>query len=111
NCSLDSGWLVVFFQPVLERKGVDDGLEHAHVIPGRPLDAALASTQAAKNIAATDDDDDLDAELAHLADLARHVVDRFRTDADARLASQRFATQLEQDAAIFRFIRLGHKGR
>ena len=109
NGALHASRHAVFFKPVLEREGIDDGREHAHVIPSRPLDAALASSQAAKNIAATDDDDDLDAELAHLANLSRHVVDRFRADADAGLASQRFATQLEQDTAIFRIIRLGHK--
>ena len=88
------------FQGVLQGEGIDDGGEHPHVVAGGPFDAAFAAWQASKNIAAADDDDDLDAEIPHLADLLRHVLHGLRTDADAGLAAERLAAELQQNPAV-----------
>ena len=63
-----------FFERVLEGERVDDGCEHAHVITGGAFDAAFAASQAAENVAAAADDDDLHAELAHFANLFGHML-------------------------------------
>ena len=97
-----------FLQGWLQRETVDNRGQHSHVIAGRPFDAPLASGQAAENVPSANDDDDLDAKLAHFADLTGHVVNALRANTDARFASQRLATELEQDATIFWRSRLGH---
>src|SRR6266404_684436 len=107
--ALDAGGDAVFFQRVLQGEGVDNGGQHPHVIAGGPFDAPLASGQAPENVSSTDDDDDLDAKLAYFADLTCHVVNGLRANTDARFASQRLATELEQNATIFWLRRLGHK--
>ena len=84
-----------FFQRVLEREGIDDGGQHAHVIAGGALHAALAAAQAAKDVAAADHHDHLHAEFAHLADLLGHVLDRFGVDAVAGVAAEGLAAELE----------------
>ena len=64
------------FQRVLQRQRVDDRGQHAHVIARGALDAALAAAQAAEDVAAADHHDHLHAQVAHLADLLRHVAAR-----------------------------------
>src|SRR6266516_1578398 len=98
--ALDAGGDAVLFQRVLQGEGVDDGGQHSHVIAGCPFDAPLASGQAAENVPSADHDDDLDAKLAHFADLTGHVVNGLRANTDTRFASQRLATELEQNAGI-----------
>src|SRR5262245_66239799 len=106
--ALDSSGYAVLFQRVLQGEGVDDGGQHPQLIAGRPFHAPFASGQAAEDVAPADDDDDLDAELANFTDLAGHVVNGFRANTDARLASQRLATELEQNATIFRRFHRRH---
>jgi hypothetical protein len=67
--ALDPGFDALFLQGILEREGVDQRGQHAHVVAGGPLNAALAALQPAKDVAAPDDDHDLDTEIAHLLDL------------------------------------------
>ena len=59
--------------------------------------------QAAKNVSAADDDDHLHAQFAHFADLLGHVLHGLGRNADAVLAAQGFAAELEQDPAVFGF--------
>ena len=56
-------------QARLQRQPVDDRRQHAHVVGGRALHATRAGRLAAPDVAAADDDGDLDAErddLRHL---------------------------------------------
>ena len=46
---------------VLERQGVHDRGEHAHVVAGGALHAPGGGREAAEDVAAADDDGDLDA--------------------------------------------------
>ena len=54
---------------VLHRKRVDDGREHAHLIGGHAIHAGLGQARAAEDIAAADDETDLDAEPDDFFDL------------------------------------------
>ena len=99
--ALHPGGDAQLLQRVLQGQGVDDGGQHAHVIPGGPLDAVPAGGEAAKDIAAADHHHDLDAQLADFADLAGHFVDGFGANADASGAAQRFTADLEEDAPVF----------
>jgi hypothetical protein len=51
----------VALEAVLEREGVDDGGQHAHVVCLRAVHAARRTGEAAEDVAAADDDGDLDA--------------------------------------------------
>ena len=79
--ALHAGGDAELFQRILQGQRVDDGGQHAHVIAGGALDAALAAGQAAENIAAADHHHDLHAQVAHLADLLGHVLHRLGADA------------------------------
>ena len=55
---------------VLEREAVHDRRQHADVVAGRPVHAPRGGRQAAEDVAAADDDPDLDAQPVDLRDLA-----------------------------------------
>jgi len=57
--------------------------------------------QAAKNIASANDDDHLDAKLANLANLLRHILHCFGNGYRSPFPAERFTTELEQYAAVF----------
>ena len=56
---LHAGTDVAAFERVLEGEGVDDGGEHAHVVGG-PVHVLGLVGDAAEDVAAADDDGDLD---------------------------------------------------
>jgi len=68
----------------------------------------------AKDVAAADDDADLDAGLLHFDCLAGQAADHLRVDAVIGLAEQGFAGELEQDAFVLdlgRHARLRRMGK
>ena len=82
-------------------EAVDDGGEHAHVISGRPIHAAMAGRQTAPDIAAADHDRSLDAERFDLLDALSDLAHDLRRDVFAGAAfAQSFAAQLEDDALV-----------
>ena len=62
----------------LQGQAVDDRGEHAHVVGGGALHAAMAGAQSAPDIAAADDDRDLHAEVVHFFDLRADLLDDLR---------------------------------
>ena len=78
----------------LQRQGVDDHGEHAHVMRGRLFDAVFGDRGAAHDVAATDDDGDLRAEVMDLLDLLGEVTRVLRGDAERTLAEDRLAGEL-----------------
>ena len=68
---------------ILEGQAVHDRGEHADVVAGRPVHALGRRREAAEDVAAADDDADLDAETVDLRDLAgderARTTDRRRT--------------------------------
>ena len=85
---------------VLERQAVHDRREHADVVAGRPVHATRRRGQAAEDVAAADDDPDLDAEAVDLGDLAGDERADRRVDAVLTVPEQRLAGQLEQDPPV-----------
>src|SRR5690606_23719052 len=85
---------------ILQRKRVDDRGEHAHVVGRDAVHARLGQSRAAEDVAAADDETDLDAHRRNLGDLARDALDDRRIDAVLLAAEQRFAAQLQQDTFI-----------
>ena len=57
---LHPGVDAALLQRVLQRQGVDHRRQHAHVVAGDAVDAAVAGGDAADDVAAADDDRDLD---------------------------------------------------
>ena len=92
----------LLLERVLQREGVDDGRQHAHVVGRRAVHAAGAGRQAAEDVAAADDDGGLDAEALDLADVARDARGDRRIDAELLLAHEGFAGQLEERAFVDR---------
>ena len=94
---------------VLQGQAVDHGRRHAHVVGGRLLDhvGAAGELRAAEDVAAPDDDRQLDAPRRHARGLAGDPADLL--DADAPLAgpAEALARELEQDAAEDRLTRGG----
>ena len=85
---------------VLEREGVDDGREHAHVVGGRTVHALRAGRQTAEQVAAADDDGGLHAELLDPADFAGDLRGDGRIDPERLFAHERLARELEEHAAV-----------
>src|SRR5256885_12121371 len=59
-----------------------------------------------KNISAADDDHDLHAQIADLANLVGHALHRLRRNSDASLAAERFTAQLQQNPTDRKSTRL-----
>ena len=87
---------------VLQREGVDDGRQHAHVVARRPVEATLGRRKSAEDVASADHQRDLHAHLVHALDLRGDGLDDLEVDAVIPLAAKRFTAQLEQDAVVLR---------
>ena len=85
---------------ILEGEAVHHGRQHADVVAGRAVHAARRGGQAAEDVAAADDDADLDAQGVDLGDLARDERAERRVHAVLAIAEEGLAGQLEQDPAV-----------
>jgi len=92
-----------FFEDALHRQGVHDGSQHSHVIGGGPLDTAGGFGNAAKDIAAADDQADFHALLMDGPDFPGNPLDNGGVETEIPVSHQSFAGQLEQYPAIGRF--------
>ena len=91
---------------VLEGEPVDHGGEHAGVVGGGLGHAEFAGEPAAEEVAAADDDADLDAAVTALDDLTGDVVEGLGVDAGVSLSLERLAGDLEDDSGCGG--RIGH---
>src|SRR5208283_3596851 len=83
---------------VLQRDGVDDGGEHAHVVCGDAVHVDGLLGDAAEEVAASNDDSDLASEGVDSGDLGGHLVNEDSVDAEARTCGEGFSGELEEDA-------------
>jgi hypothetical protein len=96
---LHAGERAGLLERVLQRQPVQHGGQHAHVVAGRPVHALGGAGQPTVDVAAPDDDRDLDAAIVGLLHLPRDRRDAVRIGAVVEVAHERLARQLEQDAA------------
>ena len=101
----------LLLERVLQRQGVDDGGEHAHVVGGGAVHAARAGGDAAEDVAAADDDGGLDAHALDLGDVLGDLRGDGRVDAVGLRAHQGFAGEFEEDAFVSGGRRSGHGER
>jgi hypothetical protein len=113
--------LTQLFHRLLERDGVEDGGEHAHVVGGRAGDVPLgAEGRAADEIASPDDHRELHAHPADLDALAGDFVQLIPFDAKAPFGAEPLPADLEEHALVNRLggggghragiIRMGVRG-
>ena len=70
------------------------------MVAGHPVAALGRHGDAAEDVAAADDDGDLDAQRARLGDVGGDAVDDRDVDAEMLLAHQRLAGRFQQDSAV-----------
>src|SRR5262249_14678457 len=75
--------------------------EHSHVVASGALDTAFAVVKATKYIPAAYDDDNLNTEIANFSNLLCHVMNGFGRNCISAFVAERFATEFQQDPAIF----------
>ena len=88
------------FDGVLERDGVDDGGEHAHVVGGDAVHVDGLLGDSAEEVSAADDDADLAAEGVDGGDFGGYFVDEDGVDAEAFTSGQGFAGDFEEDSFV-----------
>ena len=93
---LHAGGGAGLLEEVLQGERVHDGAEHAHVVGAAAVHAALAELGAAEEVAAADDDGDLDA-VDRRGDLARDLADDIGVDPQLA-AAERLARELQKDS-------------
>ena len=87
---------------VLHGKRVHDRRQHAHIV-GRPALHALGRAgQAAEDVAAANDDAQFNPGFVNRSDFFRHSLDGRHVQANALLAHQDLAGDLQQDAPVVR---------
>ena len=89
---------VQFFKSVLKREGVDDGGQHACVVRGGAFHAVLLCHMAAPDVASSDNDPYLDTHLGGGIDFSGSVLHSRSVNAEAFVALQGLAAELEQDS-------------
>ena len=87
NRGLDAGVDPHFFQAVHEGEAVDHRGEHAHVVAGGTVDAALFAGEAAEDVAPADHDAHLHAELVDFLHLQADLFEGRAIDGVAILAA------------------------
>src|SRR3954469_18092713 len=97
---LHAGGHAPLLQGVLEGEGVDHRGEHAHVVAGHAVDAAVAGGEAPDDVAAADHHRHLDVELVDVADLVGDGGHHRLVDAERLRAHQGLAGDLEEDPAV-----------
>jgi hypothetical protein len=85
---------------ILQRESVHHGREHPDVVAGRTVHAARRRREAAEDVAAADDDADLDAEPMDLGDLSCDERAERGIDAVGTIAEQRLTRQLQEDPLV-----------
>ena len=96
----DPGVHADLLQHVLQRQGVDDRGQHAHVVGGDAVEPFPAGRGAADDVAAAHHQREVHAEGVHRLDLFRERLDDVKVEARAFLAAQRLARNLEQGAGV-----------
>src|SRR5687767_729222 len=105
----DAGVAAERLERVLQGEAVHDGREHAHVVCRDAVHARPRQAGAAEDVAAADDDRDLDVAGHDFPDLPRDALQDGRIDAVVRGAEQRFAADLEQNPLErLTGLRIGH---
>ena len=87
-------------QHVLQRQGVDDGAEHAHVVGRDPVEPFPAGAGAPNDVAAAHDQGQVHAQGMHRLDLFGESLDHLEVEAEALVAGQRLTRDLEQGAGV-----------
>ena len=87
-------------QRILDGERVHDRGKHAHVVARDAIHAGTREALAAEDVAATDDDRDLDARLARRRDLRGDTLNDFRLDAVFQVPHQRLAAEFQQYAMV-----------
>ena len=85
---------------VLEREGIDDGGEHAHVVRRRTVHTLRAGSETAEQVAAADHDGGLHPELLNSADFPGDLRGDGRIDPECLFAHERLTREFEEHAAV-----------
>src|SRR5882724_1767163 len=102
---LDPRMHAQLFERVLHGERVHDGREHAHIVGRRALHALHRPGDAAEDVAAADHQADLDAHAIDGLNVAGNARHGFLVEAELLRSHQRFAGDLQEDAAIMRLQR------
>ena len=85
---------------ILQGERVDHGGEHADVVTGGADHPRLGEARASEDVAAADDDPELNTGSDEAPHLLRNRLEHPGVDAVAYLSEQRLAAQLHQDAIV-----------
>ena len=86
-----------------EHQAIHHRRQHAHGVADRARHATVGDFDAAEDIAAADHHAELDAEPGSRHQIGGKAFDHFLIDAEALLTGERFARELDDDAAVKRF--------
>ena len=87
------------FQSVLHCKRVDDGCEHTHMVGSRSVH--IRALTSAPEVAAADDDTDLDAHIPDFRDLFHNARDNGVVQSESVFTRKGFAADFNDDSCIF----------
>jgi hypothetical protein len=95
---LHAGVDILLFERVLQRKRVDYGGQHTHVVGRNAVHVSCLIGHSAKEVSAADDNRHLDAELVHVGQFRRNFMNADSVDAEAFVSGQGLAGNFQQDA-------------
>jgi hypothetical protein len=95
---LHAGEDILFFERILERKRVDDGGQHPHVIGGDAIHVLGLVGDSTKKIAPAYNNRHLNAKTVYVGKLGCDFMNAFGIDAEALIGGKGFAGDFQQDA-------------
>ena len=90
-------------QGITHGQTVHHGCQHTHVVAHHAVHARFGKTGTTEQVAATDDQTDLNTQLNQLLDLLGHPIQHRRINAETLGALQGFTTQLQKNTSVCRF--------
>ncbi len=97
-------------EDILQREGVDNGTQHAHVVRGDAVHALLPELRPTHDVAAADDEPDLGPHVDGVLDLVGKALNDLEVEPEAAIAGECLAGELHEHALIRERRHSGSRG-
>ena len=102
DCRLNADFHTALLQAVCHRKTVDYRCQHTHMVGTGALHTVAAVFDAAPEVSSADNNTDLYAGFHTTFDNIAYAADYVKIKTSMGITRKRFATDLQQNAAVFR---------
>src|SRR5690606_21921266 len=111
NSGHHTGGNIGAFQRITHGEGVHDRSQHTHMVASDPVQTSSVQCGATKQVTASDNQTDLNADTYQLADFQCHFVQYPRINPEPLCPHQFLTTEFQQNPLVLLFSRSWHRLR